>query len=452
MRHVTKINTIITAICVLLMMVTNTASSSSYIIEVVDELSSPVYAGRLTGTFGNDQVAHYIASQFAHLGLEPLPGLENYSQEYPQPARLLTSPPELTIVADPAIRGEPLQSFKDFLVAVGPGLTKEGVVEGQGVILHRVEQLRAEITAIFGQRNSILLIPEHVFVPNQNVIMQHLMTTPRKPVGMIIEADLGDQFFPAPLCVSPAEGETSAHLPLLFSARAEVFQELVEAVEGGSELRMAAHYELTGIKANNVLGVMPGNLEDGPESERQYVIIGAHFDGAGSNLAGLFNPSAHDNASGVAVLLECAARLQRENISLGPTVIFVAFNGEEQGMYGSRYLATNLPYPKDATKMINIDSVGAKTGEYLLIETCSGVESSMQSALLAHSHELGITARAGQSNGSDHRSFADEGIMAINLIQPDFSVMHRPTDTVDVLSHDKLEQVVTLILAYLRQL
>jgi aminopeptidase YwaD len=445
-------NTITIVACIALMLVTDTATSSSRIIDIVDELSSSTYAGRLTGTPGNELASHYVATHFTQLGLEPLRGLDDYYQQYSQPTRFLNGSPELAIVADQGALCESLQYLKDFHVAVGQGLTNEGTVEGPGVILHAVEHLSSGTTGLSDLRESILLIPEHVFLPNQTAIMQRLMTTSSKPAGIIIEADIGDQFFPAPLFVNPAEWETPTQLPLLFSARTEVFQELVEAVENASELKMAADYELTEIKVNNVLGIIPGNLEESSDDKHEYVIIGAHFDGAGNSMTGSFNPGAHDNASGVAVLLECAARLKRDNVCLEPTVVFVAFNGEEQGMYGARYLATNLPYPKAATRMINIDSVGAQTSERLSIDTCLGAESAMQDALLAYSHELGIPAITGHSNGSDHRSFADEGITAISLVQSDSSVMHRPSDTLDVLSEEKLEQVVSLILTYLQQM
>lgn len=451
MSNVRNISGITVVTCVVLVILTSTVSSSSDIMDVVAELSSPTYAGRLTGTSGNELAAQYIATRFAQLGLESFWGLEDYYQQYPQPTRFLDGSPELTIVADHGAPRELLQYPIDFTVAVGQGLTNKGAVTGPGVILREVEQLGTETSGLLDLRKRVLLIPEHVFVPNQNAIMQHLITTSWKPAGIIIEADIGDQCFPAPLSVNPAEPGTPAQLPLLFSAGADVFRELVKAVESGSELKMAAHYELTETQVSNVLGIVPGNLEKGPENNRQYVIIGAHFDGAGHNTGDSYNPAAHDNASGVAVLLECAARLKRDDISLELTVVFVAFNGEEQGAYGSSYLSTNWPYPKDATKVINIDSVGAKNSEHLLIETCPGVESAVQSALLAYSNELGIPAIAGQSNGSDHRSFADEGMTAINLIQADFSVMHRPTDTVDVLSEEKLEHVVSLIITYLQQ-
>ncbi|HBG01713.1 MAG TPA: hypothetical protein DDW87_09095, partial [Firmicutes bacterium] len=323
MRHTIRTNTITILVCIVLMLVTSTASLGAGVIDFVNELSSSNYAGRLTGTPGNELASHYIATQFSRLGLEPLGGLDDYYQQYTQPTRFLHGLPELAIVADQGVRREPLHYLKDFIVAVGLGLTNEGRVEKPGVILQAAAHLSPGASELPDLRESILLIPEHVFLPNQNAIMHHLTTTSSKPAGIILEADIGDQFFPAPLFINPAERETPAQLPLLFSAKSDVFQESVEAVENGLKLRMVADFELTETKANNVLGIIPGNLEEGSENKHEYVIIGAHFDGAGPNMAGP-NPGAHDNASGVAVLLECAARLKSDKISLEPTMVFVA--------------------------------------------------------------------------------------------------------------------------------
>ena len=54
-------NTITIVACIALMLVTDTATSSSRIIDIVDELSSSTYAGRLTGTPGNELASHYVA-------------------------------------------------------------------------------------------------------------------------------------------------------------------------------------------------------------------------------------------------------------------------------------------------------------------------------------------------------------------------------------------------------
>jgi hypothetical protein len=64
------------------------------------------------------------------------------------------------------------------------------------------------------------------------------------------------------------------------------------------------------------------------------VIVGAHYDTVDRS------PGADDNASGVAVLLELAARLGGER--LARTVRLVAFAEEERDLMGSRFYASNL--------------------------------------------------------------------------------------------------------------
>jgi hypothetical protein len=71
---------------------------------------------------------------------------------------------------------------------------------------------------------------------------------------------------------------------------------------------------------------------DGPErnvvairkdAASKLTIVGAHYDSVWGS------PGADDNASGIAVMLACAARVT------SPSIAFVAFNGEEDGLLGS---------------------------------------------------------------------------------------------------------------------
>jgi Zn-dependent M28 family amino/carboxypeptidase len=71
----------------------------------------------------------------------------------------------------------------------------------------------------------------------------------------------------------------------------------------------------------------------GPAGEAPYLLLGAHYDSVPGT------PGADDNASAVAVCLECA-RLLKEH-DLGPTLI-VLFNREEDGLLGSRDFVTHL--------------------------------------------------------------------------------------------------------------
>jgi hypothetical protein len=90
------------------------------------------------------------------------------------------------------------------------------------------------------------------------------------------------------------------------------------------------------------------------------VILGAHYDGQGRcGSGGAICPSADDNASGVAALLEVArilgarpARLQRE-------VVIAFFGAEERGIVGSRHFVAHPPLALErVSMMVNLDMVG----------------------------------------------------------------------------------------------
>ena len=93
---------------------------------------------------------------------------------------------------------------------------------------------------------------------------------------------------------------------------------------------------------SDVVGVLTGSTDPG----RVYVISG-HYDSRVTNVEDFtsFSPGADDDASGVAIMLE-AARLFSALAGQGhgpkATVIFTAVAGEEQGLYGSAFLANSL--------------------------------------------------------------------------------------------------------------
>jgi hypothetical protein len=84
--------------------------------------------------------------------------------------------------------------------------------------------------------------------------------------------------------------------------------------------------------APNVVGVKRGVIY--PDSI--YTVICGHFD-ATSYLAPAIAPGADDNASGTAAVLE-AARVMSD-YDFEHSIRYIAFSGEEQGLYGSEYYA-----------------------------------------------------------------------------------------------------------------
>lgn len=120
----------------------------------------------------------------------------------------------------------------------------------------------------------------------------------------------------------------------------------------------------------NIVGMLPGSKYF---TRDNYVIVGAHFDNLGQ-LAGKMYPGADSNASGTVALLNIAEMLKTIR-DLGKShnfnVIFVAFDGKEHDMAGSKAFWKMIEYgqlkdpqtgrtiTKDRISlMVNIDQIG----------------------------------------------------------------------------------------------
>ncbi len=90
-------------------------------------------------------------------------------------------------------------------------------------------------------------------------------------------------------------------------------------------------YSFSSTSARNVVATLPGATRPG-----RVVILGAHLDST-SPQSSTLAPGANDNASGIAGLLLTAAILKQ--YSFDATLRFIAFTGEEQGLYGSTHYA-----------------------------------------------------------------------------------------------------------------
>ena len=98
-------------------------------------------------------------------------------------------------------------------------------------------------------------------------------------------------------------------------------------------------------KAQNIIVTLPGRSQS-------QIIVGAHYDNVG------MGSGAGDNGSGVAVVLEAAHNLIKED-TLPKTVVFIFFSGEEYGFYGSADYARGMTKAeiKRTEFMVNIDSI-----------------------------------------------------------------------------------------------
>ncbi|GAB3075232.1 M20/M25/M40 family metallo-hydrolase [Micromonospora schwarzwaldensis] len=104
-------------------------------------------------------------------------------------------------------------------------------------------------------------------------------------------------------------------------------------------------------------------LRGGVTPERVYVITG-HYDSRATDVMDAVSdaPGADDDASGVAVVLELARVLATRRTEA--TIVLAAVAGEEQGLYGSAYLAGRLKAAGvDVQGMFSNDIVGSSTAD-----------------------------------------------------------------------------------------
>lgn len=164
------------------------------------------------------------------------------------------------------------------------------------------------------------------------------------------------------------------------------------------------------VHSANIIAVKQG-------TSAQQLIIGAHYDSAAAG-AGYA-----DNASGVGLLLELAARLRRTATPY--TLVFVAFGAEEDGLLGSSYyVRTMRPREKAATLgMIDLDSVAG--GAHLSVASQLDAPGWLRDDVLTAAKELGIALQtspalsslaAGESDvPSDSRPFGLAGMPTATL-------------------------------------
>ncbi len=206
-----------------------------------------------------------------------------------------------------------------------------------------------------------------------------------------------------------------------------------------------------------VVATLPG------ESDKK-VIVGGHLDTI--NLTGdpltAIAPGINDDGSGVALTLECARILSQKRWR--NTLVFVAFSGEEQGLFGSGALAERAQ--KESWKieaMLNNDTVGASQGPGKLkdkkrVRLYSEESADHNSRELARFIEWETRGKVkGFSpwlvfrkdrfqRGGDHTPFNIKGFNAVRFVEAIEYLTHQHTDkdTLEGIDFDYLANVVRL--------
>lgn len=188
------------------------------------------------------------------------------------------------------------------------------------------------------------------------------------------------------------------------------------------------------------------------------VVLGAHFDHLGfgedgNSLQRSTMPQIHngadDNASGTAALIELA-RLLKNSKAKKNNYLFIAFSGEELGLYGSKYFTDNptinLP---SINYMINMDMLGRLNDSSRTVTVGGFGTSPVWAAGYAGTGRNKLYAgpilfrfdSSGQGP-SDHTSFYNKNIPVLFYFTGLHTDYHRPTDDADKINYNGEMHVV----------
>ncbi len=189
------------------------------------------------------------------------------------------------------------------------------------------------------------------------------------------------------------------------------------------------------------------------------IVIGAHYDHLGMGGEGslyregaAIHNGADDNASGVAVMLQLAEKLQNEKYK-GNNYLFIGFSGEEMGLLGSNYFTKNATIPlSEINYMINMDMVGRLNEEKALAVHGIGTSPIWGQTVFAANTSFQLAEHESGVGPSDHTSFYLNDIPVLHLFTGQHDDYHKPADDSEKLNYEGMRMIEDYILAIVEEL
>ena len=427
--------------------------------------------GRKPGTPGYELAAQYVENQFRMLGFKPAGGRGTYRQAVPlRKAQVREEASSLLLIQDGKER--PLSYGKNFILSPNFGhpvsdVTAEVVFVGFGVSAPELGyddyaglDVRGKIVACFNGAPA-------TFPSNQRAYSgsaKQELAAARGAVGLItfslptdvrarIESNAprarqatyrwtdvqgqAQRTFPQLKVVASLGDSTArtlfANAPKSFEdARILANQSKPQAFPLNLSVHAHTQTDLSdGLIGENIVGLLPGN---DPKLKDEYVVYVSHLDHLGitpdrrnglvngaSTPGDSINNGAHDNASGVAINLETARLFASLPQKPRRSILFVAVTGEEMGLLGSDYFASNPTVPKEKLVANLCLDMPFFFHPLLDIVPYGSEHSSMKGAVEAAAQFVGVRIakdpipEQAVFMRSDHFSFVRQGIPAIYI-------------------------------------
>ena len=192
------------------------------------------------------------------------------------------------------------------------------------------------------------------------------------------------------------------------------------------------------------------------------VVVGGHYDHLGWGDVGgslhahekAIHNGADDNASGIAAMLRMAEILAERKVGTQNNYLFIAFSGEEMGLFGSKFFVNNPTVPLESINyMLNMDMVGRLNEERVLAINAVGT-SPVWNDLLPNIKRGRLKIKTTDSGigPSDHTSFYLKDIPVLHFFTGQHRQYHKPEDDVPLINFPGIYDVSEFLMAIIENL
>jgi hypothetical protein len=199
----------------------------------------------------------------------------------------------------------------------------------------------------------------------------------------------------------------------------------------------------------------------GTSAPDEWLLLTAHYDHFGLRDDAL-HPGADDNASGVAALLAAM-----EYFTANPprrSMLFVAFDAEEQGVRGASHFVEHSPIDLSRVRLlVNADMV-SRGDDGVIVASGTDGDDALRDLVTRAAAGRALSVRFGHdrplylaglvadwSQSSDHGPFIDAGVRTLYYGVEDHADYHAPGDTADKIPRTFFAESASLIVNTLRE-
>lgn len=410
----------------------------------VKYLASDLLEGREAGTPGERLAVDYIAAKFGNVGLMPYGADAGYLQPF-------------TFQAEPRLgAGNTLQIGRKRLTAEqewhplacsGAGPARGKVLKlGYGIVAPELNyadypdslNLKDRVVA-FSISSPDGIHPHSKYIAHHDLQARAQKAAERGAAAVLFYND--DPTAPSPEPALSAKIKPLG-IPVIF-LKGDLYEEMVLdnnpcAVNVDIVREERTAYNVVGMIDNGAPGV---------------VVIGAHLDHLGWGDDGslhrgerAIHNGADDNASGIAVMLQLARDLAEMDQARANDYLFIAFSGEEKGLYGSNYWTKNPTVPiGELNYMINLDMVGRLDSTGTIGVNGVGTSPAWAEAERILVGDLKVKTTTSGIGPSDHTSFYLQGVPAIHFFTGTHADYHKPSDDEEKVNYDGMLRITRYI-------